>query len=173
MPVKPRLKGMDLTTVPEGVSHLAVSVFRLSRILKAQVSRVVSRSESLGLVAWRILMGLSLVPDATQRELVEFTRMEQAQISRALKEMEAKGLIRSARSETDGRVRLFSITEAGRARHADLLPGVGQLSQAIDAALSPDETTQFLQMCMRIEAAAQAGLPAAQTAKPNNVPEEV
>ncbi|WP_194287196.1 MarR family winged helix-turn-helix transcriptional regulator [Tritonibacter aquimaris] len=153
-----RLKGMELSQVPHGASVLAVAVFRLSRFLKSQVMRTVSDAGDIGLVSWRILMGLSLVDTATQRELVDFTRMEQAQLSRALKDMCDQGLIDSKPSETDRRARLFFLTEEGRATHQTLLPVVTRITDAIDAALSPEERFQFLEMCSRIERAASSAV---------------
>lgn len=148
---------MDLSEVPRGVSLLAVAVFRLTRALKSHVTRAVSHDGALGLVGWRVLMGLSLVEGATQRELVDFTRAEQAQVSRVLKEMTYQGLIDVQPSELDGRTRIFRLTEKGRQKHAALLPKVTRLTETIDAALSPDEQLLFLDMCARIERAAQLG----------------
>ena len=153
-----RLKGMSLEDVPRGVSLLAVAVFRLSRTLKSAVTHVVSRDKDIGLVAWRVLVGLSLVPDATQKELVAFTRTEQAQLSKVLKEMDQRGLIRSAADQDDRRAKVFRLTAAGRRRYRALLPDVTRLTDAMDAALAPDERQQFLSMCVRIaEVSEQAG----------------
>ncbi|MCP4315127.1 MAG: winged helix-turn-helix transcriptional regulator [Hyphomicrobiales bacterium] len=145
-----RLNGLNLEDVPSGVSVLAITVFRLSRKLKSAVTRIVAQDEAIGLVAWRILMGLSLVSDATQRELVEFTRTEQVQVSRILKDMEARGLIKSGTALEDRRAKVFSLTDLGRTKHQTLLPQVKQLTDAIDDALSTEERSQFLSMCERI-----------------------
>lgn len=150
-----RLNGLDLADVPGGVSLLAVAVFRLSRKLKSAVTRIVSQDESIGLVAWRILMGLSLVSDATQRELVDFTRTEQAQVSRILKEMESRGLIRSGTALGDRRAKVFSLTELGMSKQQTLLPQVKWLTDAIDDALNAEERLQFLSMCERIAKSSQ------------------
>ncbi len=152
---EPRLKGMSLADVPNGVSLLAVAVFRLSRSLKSAVTRVVSQDEAVGLVAWRVLVGLSLVSGATQKELVAFTRTEQAQLSRVLKEMDQRGLIRSAADRDDRRARSFSISDVGRRKFQTLLPDVERLTGAMDAALTADEQRQFLSMCERIADASQ------------------
>lgn len=151
------LQDMDLATAPEGVSVLAVALFRLSRTVKAKVSHAANTgSDPLGLVAWRILMGLSLVTSANQRELVEFVSTEQAQASRVLKDLIARGLITSKPSPTDGRARSISITELGSACRAQHMPAMSALAEQIDDALSPTETTQFLDMCNRIAAALHA-----------------
>jgi DNA-binding MarR family transcriptional regulator len=153
-----RLKGMKLEDVPSGASVLAVAVFRLSRSLNTAVTRVVSSDETVGLVTWRVLMGLSITSDATQRELVEFSRTEQAQLSRVMREMETRGLIQSKANPKDKREKLFCLTELGYVKHRALLPQVTHLTDAMDDALNSDEKIQFLSMCERIGMAAkQAG----------------
>ncbi|MEP2530393.1 MarR family winged helix-turn-helix transcriptional regulator [Shimia sp.] len=148
------LQNMDLAATPEGVSVLAVALFRVARSLKAKISHTVNNQpDALGLVAWRILMGLTLVKSANQREIVNFVSTEQAQVSRVLKDLDARGFIASHPSPTDGRARAFSITDQGRACRARHLPAMSALAKQIDNALSEAERVQFLDMCARIEAA--------------------
>jgi DNA-binding MarR family transcriptional regulator len=175
-----RLKGIELGHVPQGVSLLAVAVYRLARSLRSQVTTVVAREEGIRLVSWRIVMGLSEVEEATQKELIEYSRMEQAQVSRALKEMLDQGLIGTRPSTTDRRTRLFFLTDRGRAKQQALLPRVAHLSNAIDQALSPEEQLQFLEMCLRIEHAANGAVaelndvePDGATPATQSFPEEV
>jgi DNA-binding MarR family transcriptional regulator len=150
-----RLKGIELGSVPKGVSLLAVAVFRLSRALRSETTKVVSRDNGPGLVSWRIMAGLSLVDEATQKQLVEFTRIGQAQISRHLGDMLDQGLIGARPSQIDRRTKLFFLKDLGRQTHAKLYPDVARLSGAMDRALSHHEQLQFLEMCARIEAAAK------------------
>ena len=147
---------MSLEDVPEGVSIVAISSFRLARALKADVSWLIAQDEILGLVSWRVLVGLSIVTCATQKELVEFTKTEQAQLSRALKEMERRKLIAAQPSLEDARMKLFSATEFGRKKYQEMLPQATQFASAVDAALDPEERTQFLAMCDRISIASRA-----------------
>jgi DNA-binding MarR family transcriptional regulator len=100
-------------------------------------------------------MGLSIAPDATQRELVEFSRTEQAQLSRVMREMETRGLIQSTANPKDRREKLFCLTELGYVKHQTLLPQVRHLTDAMDGALNPEEQIQFLSMCERIAMAAK------------------
>lgn len=165
-----RLKGVELGNVPEGLSLLAVAGYRLSRTLKSLAASLVSRDKNIGLVSWRILMGLSLVDSATQRQLVDFTRMEQAQVSRCLKGLADKGLIGTLPSPTDRRARLFFLTERGRAKHQELFPDVVRLTTAIDAALSHHEQLQFLDMCSRTQRAAAEAVAETQNHRSNPSP---
>jgi DNA-binding MarR family transcriptional regulator len=150
-----RLTGMRPGQIPDGASLLAVTVFRLSRMLKSDVTRTVSKEPGVGLVSWRVFMGLSMAPEATQKELVTFSRIEQGQLSRVLKDMETRGLITSRPSDQDKRARVFALTQSGRKKHHDMLPRMIALADTIDTALSPEEQQTFLDMCARIAAAAE------------------
>jgi DNA-binding MarR family transcriptional regulator len=141
---------MSLDEVPNGISLLAIATFRLSRRLKSEVTRVVSQDKDINLVSWRVLVGLSLVPAASQIELVDFTRTEQAQVSRVLRQMTLRGLITSEPDADDRRSRVFSMTPTGLEKFHALSPDVARLSTALDGALDPDEQLQFLSMCERI-----------------------
>lgn len=144
------LRGLTLDDVPRGVSVLAIGVFRLSRRLKSAVNHVVSGDSFVGLPTWRVLVGLSMVASASQKELVEFTRTEQPQLSRVLKTMEMRGLIVAVPDPDDLRSKIFSITESGRERHKKLLPEVARVTEAMDAALNEEEAELFLSMCERV-----------------------
>ncbi|MEM7068618.1 MAG: MarR family winged helix-turn-helix transcriptional regulator [Pseudomonadota bacterium] len=150
-----RLSGVVLEDVPQGVSLLAVASFRLARSLKTELTRGIAQGDDIGLVYWRVLLGLSLVENATQKELVEFTRTEQAQLSRALKEMEKRGLIAAEKHEHDGRTKIFTATGYGRLKFSERLPQATRITSAIDAALDHEEQRQFLAMCEKISRTAQ------------------
>lgn len=144
---------LDLANVPVGTSPVPMATYRLSRLIRAGLADCLSLSSELGLVAWRICLGLSGNKPVAQRELVEFTDLEQAQVSRALKTMEDRGLIGSRRSDHDGRVRLFHLTAKGRKQFNTVLPAVSAYYAAIDEALTEDEQAQFLSMARRVAAA--------------------
>lgn len=144
-----------LDPVPPGVSELAVVSFRLARAIKADVRRLLAQDDPIGLVSWRVLVGLTTAPNSTQTDLVDFTKTEQAQLSRTLKDMQQNGLITSKPCPSDKRTKLFSLTPLGRRRYGEKLPGVKQLVDCIDSALSDDEKPLFLEMCQRIAAASQ------------------
>lgn len=141
---------LDSDNIPPGASLLSVVVYRLSRLLRAQTEQVLSYSGALSVVDWRIILGLFMRPSTTQKELVEFVLMHQAQISRSLALLEDQGLIRSERSMQDKRARLFSLTQLGQKIYDQNSPAITEFCEAIDQCLSPAETKQFLDFTMRI-----------------------
>lgn len=160
---------LDLKNVPIGTSQVSMATYRLSRLIRSGLADVLSNSSELGLVAWRICLGLSQSKTVAQRELVEFTDIEQAQVSRALRTMEKRKLIGSMRSASDGRVRLFFLTEKGRDHFNKVLPAVSNYYDVIDDALSADEQAQFLSMAHRIAASSEKAKGAALISDQKNI----
>ncbi len=149
------IKQLEIGDIPPGASLLSVVVYRLSRLLRAQTEQVLSCSGELSVVDWRIILGLFMRPSSTQKELVEFVLMHQAQVSRSLAMLEDQGLIRSERSMQDKRARLFALTPRGQEIYDQNAPAITEFCEAIDKCLSPTETKQFLDMTMRIAQASK------------------
>ncbi len=145
---------LDLDFVPPGASIIAMATHRLSRLLRSELGELLNQQAGLGLPAWRIFIGLASRGEITQKELVEFTKIEQAQISRSLTFMENDGLISSRRCDDDRRSRRFSLTDRGRAEYERQLPSVSVYCSTVDQALTAEELDQFLSMAERIAKAA-------------------
>lgn len=151
---------LRLDTVPPGASLVSVATQRAARLLRGRLAEVLAGAGTLSLVDWRICLCLARDEEQTQKALVDFSGMEQGQVSRALARMEDRGLLTARQSAEDRRVRLFALTQKGRAWFEALRPVVSAYGARIDAALTPDEQHQFLDMLGRITAAAsQAGQP--------------
>lgn len=149
------IKQLEISDIPPGASLLSVVVYRLSRLLRAQTEQALSYSGELSVVDWRIVLGLFMRPSSTQKELVEFVLMHQAQVSRSLAMLEEQGLIRSERSMQDKRARLFSLTPMGQEIYEQNSPIITEFCEAIDQCLSPAETKLFLDMTVRIAQASR------------------
>ena len=141
---------LDLDFVPPGASVVSMATHRLSRLLRRELGELLSRQGNIGLPGWRIYVGLASLGDVTQKELVEFTKIEQGQISRSLAFMEDDGLISSRRCNDDRRSRRFALTAKGRNEFERILPSVAAYCDAVDCALSESELNLFLSMAERI-----------------------
>jgi len=145
---------LDLEFVPPGASIISMATHRLSRLLRSELGELLNQQAGIGLPGWRIYVGLASCGEITQKELVDFTKIEQGQISRSLAFMEGDGLIASRRCDDDKRSRRFSLTAKGRGEFERLLPSVTVYCDAVDQALSEDELKLFLSMAERIATAA-------------------
>lgn len=141
---------LGLEKIPFGASSVAVTAYRLSQLLRSELEGALAVQGELSLIEWRICLGLSEASTVSQKELVQFTRMQQAQVSRALVLLEERSLIVSTSSKQDRRSKLYSLTELGSKYLKRNLPIVLEFCETIDAALSPPEIELYMQLSERI-----------------------
>jgi MarR family transcriptional regulator, transcriptional regulator for hemolysin len=94
----------------------------------AQVARVVSREFDEALAAaggslpvWLVLLNIKTRQLANQRELAEAVGIREATLTHHLNAMEADGLLTRERHQTNRRVHVVQLTDAGEAAFARLL----------------------------------------------------
>lgn len=147
---------LGLDDIPDAASLVHVTVERLFRVLKTQMSALLEARGS-SIVEWRILLMLRIHGELAQKDLVREVAMVQAQVSRTLAALQARGLVSARRSTRDRRVWLFDITDAGLALYADIAPTMAARKQALDSVLSTGDLQAFLDAARRI--AREAGRP--------------
>lgn len=145
---------LHLDSIPPGASNAAVAAHRLSRTLRTALSQKLRQSANISLVEWRILVGISTAGETSQRYLVDFTKAEQAQVSRCLTSLIEKGLILSRRCDDDRRTMRYKHSESGGQLFDRLMPEIAQYNETVDRALNNAELNQFLSFCERIAATA-------------------
>ena len=145
---------LKLTQRPAGASLALIATNRLARLLSSNLAELVQENGNIGLPSWRIYTGLAKMEEASQKELVAHTQIEQSHISRALAQLEDRGELVSRRCTLDKRARRFSFTPVGRANFERLLPIVETYSNTIDQALSAQEMESYISMTRRLAHAA-------------------
>jgi DNA-binding MarR family transcriptional regulator len=134
---------LALETVPAAASLVHVTVERLFRMLKAQMSATLEDCGS-SIVEWRILLMLHTYGEMAQRDLVREVAMVQAQVSRTLTSMQKRNLVRTKRSDEDRRIRLFRLTPAGETLYESIAPAMVRRKATLDSVLTAEETQTFL-----------------------------
>ena len=99
---------------------------------------------------WTILATLHAAGPLIQRELATRVHLESPTLTRYLVQMEADGLVRRPRSETDRRATTVELTEAGRARYRGLLKISVEGHAQLLHGFSEQETASLLDMLARI-----------------------
>jgi DNA-binding MarR family transcriptional regulator len=105
-------------------SFLPSLIRNLSEGMAASMSRRITGSFRLSTTEWRILLQLAEHEALTASDIVEYSAMEKSKVSRALTNLESRGLVERSVSESDHRVKLLSMTETGRKRYTALVPRV-------------------------------------------------
>ncbi len=105
-------------------SFLPSLIRNLSEGMAASMSRRITGSFRLSTTEWRILLQLAEHEALTASDIVEYSAMEKSKVSRALTNLENRGLVERSVSESDHRVKLLSMTSTGRKRYTALVPRV-------------------------------------------------
>ncbi len=115
--------------------------YRLSRInakLNAQATRILKETSGLTQAHWRVLVMIDALGPVAPAQIVRTALMDKGQLSRTIKDMVARGLIRLKDSGSDHRSHVFSITERGRSLFERARPAMQarhlRLSEDLDAA---------------------------------------
>lgn len=118
--------------------------YRLA-VLAEEVSRAVAaiyqERFQLSRHEWRMLAALSDTGAATAKELGEYSTLDKMQVSRALADLEAKGVISRAEGRADRRTKQVRLTARGRNLFAAIVPVVREREAALLSVLSEEELT--------------------------------
>ena len=133
--------------------------FRARRAARAITRAYDTALRPTGLQATQVTLmnAIALGPEGTQPmgRLSEILALEISTLTRNLSALEKAGLVEIGRSDTDRRVRVVRLSEAGKTRLADALPMWKQAHGEIGAALG-DETAAALHAALNAASLAMA-----------------
>ena len=98
--------------------RLAVISERVSRRLSVDYER----SHGISVAEWRVLVHLQWQGTVSVREIQDYTNLEKSRVSRAVKRLEAIGLVQKKPSEVDARLVEIALTEDGLRALAEIIP---------------------------------------------------
>ena len=104
----------------------------------------------VGIEVWRLLVELAVKGQTTAQDAARNLGMDKGSVSRALRSMQADGLITVRLDADDGRLRLARLTRKGRDLHRRIEPLALHRHQVFLSALKPQEQAQFLDMLHRL-----------------------
>lgn len=96
-----------------GTPNLALHLAILGRLVDRSLARELAEV-GLNIAQWRALALLSLADSTTFRDLADYAWLDRGDLSRALRKLEADGLVRRSPHPTDRRSALLALTAAGR-----------------------------------------------------------
>jgi MarR family transcriptional regulator, transcriptional regulator for hemolysin len=108
------------------------------------------------LVTWVVLTHARRTPGCSQSQLAELMGVEGPTMARHLDRLEAAGLVERRRDGPDRRVSRIHLTEAGVARHDELVVVVERFDRRLRATFSPAEQQQLRSFLDRIDDALEA-----------------
>src|SRR5262245_20599531 len=101
-------------------------------------------------VQYSVMTALEREGPLDQISLAREVGIDRANATDVIRRLEARGVLRRAADETDSRVKVCSITAAGRRLTARMLPAVEQAHAQTIAALPPRERSAFVGSLRRL-----------------------
>ncbi|WP_018911892.1 MarR family winged helix-turn-helix transcriptional regulator [Thiomonas sp. FB-6] len=161
MPPSPSPPPADAPAAPDlaaGAARKTVDLRNYAPAYLSWISNKLSRGASqaylaafdVGIEVWRILVLLAIEPALSAQHICRVMGMDKAQVSRCFKSMQAKGLIRVALDPRDGRLRIASITPAGRELHDSIYDLALERERALLSGLSAEERAQLLRLLHKV-----------------------
>jgi DNA-binding MarR family transcriptional regulator len=115
-------------------------------------SRVYLRLFGIGIIEWRILNVLAGQSGATAQSVCNKIDLDKAAASRSLQVLERLGYVTADAHPSDARKRTLSLTIAGRALHARVLPVAAEREQHLLQGFTEAEQEILLNMLRRMQA---------------------
>ncbi len=111
----------------------------VAKLVDRYFARLLARQCGLNIAQWRCVALLHLAGRSTHRDLARQAWVDRGEVSRALAELERRGLVSRTPNPGDGRSPLFALTAAGEALFLSFRPQWRRFQQQLNAALSSAE----------------------------------
>ncbi|MEI6573043.1 MAG: MarR family winged helix-turn-helix transcriptional regulator [Alphaproteobacteria bacterium] len=125
----------------------------LAQTVSQQLSAIYASRFNLDIPQWRILANLASRGDVSAQDIARFTFSHKSTISRAVQDLEDRGLITRKISKVDKRSFTLSLTTTGRRLFRQLLPLVLEFEQNIVALISDADSRALLKGLAALEKA--------------------
>jgi DNA-binding MarR family transcriptional regulator len=134
--------------------------YRLS-LLTNTISQGMAQSyrslHNISITEWRVLAVLGRFPGLSASEVVDRTAMDKVAISRAVKNLEEKGLLERRTDEEDRRRQNLVITQnPGQAVLSEVIPMAQRYETALVGALDEGELSYLLKLITKLQDSALA-----------------
>lgn len=118
--------------------RLGYKVSRLAGLMEARLDAMIGQ-HGITRMMWCILSGVGLEGVTTPSDLARYIGIARPTVSRLLRDMEGRGLIRRLDAEGDGRCVEIRLTDSGRTVLHACRPLVDQLNAYFGAKLNPQD----------------------------------
>lgn len=100
----------------------------------------------ISVAEWRILVNLAYSDSQSVRDIQKRIRLDKAKVSRAVAQLESRGLLTKEIDDTDRRLLLLELTKSGRQMVRDLVPLAEDFQRQVAAKLTGDITDMQKQL---------------------------
>ncbi len=136
-------------------TFVTLKLARLQNNLNAQATALLKEKVGLSLVEWRVIQMLRMHENAFMTELAELAQMDKGQLSRKIKSMVAKGLLRVETDADDKRMQHIRLTEAALEISAEMMPTMQKRQALLVAGISEEDLETFYAVVAKMDAASK------------------
>ena len=136
-------------------SFVTYRLAKLQSQLNAQGTAILKEKSGLSLVEWRVIQVIRMFDKPSPSQIAEHVQMDKGQLSRKIKGMIKKGLLKSQRDDDDKRIQKLELTEIARDINKQLVPIMEQRQHHLLADVTPEEIEIFYLIIKKIEAASK------------------
>ncbi|MGC6530337.1 MAG: MarR family winged helix-turn-helix transcriptional regulator [Candidatus Puniceispirillaceae bacterium] len=136
-------------------SFVTYRLAKLQSQLNAQGTAILKEKSGLSLVEWRVIQVIRMFDKPSPSQIAEHVQMDKGQLSRKIKGMIKKGLLKSQRDVDDKRIQKLELTEIARDINKQLVPIMEQRQHHLLADVTPEELELFYLIIKKIEAASK------------------
>ncbi len=132
--------------------------YRLSILydeISQSVAQVYAKRYRLTRPQWRVLATLGNSEPLSAKAIAGLTRLEKMQVSRAVEQLNQKGLIDKQSDESDKRHLRLALTSRGLSLYREIVPLVLARESFLLSALSAEEQERFKEMMERLREKSQ------------------
>lgn len=156
--VSANLGAMNTHNTPSFQTPSSFVTFRLARLqssLNAQGAALLKSKSGLSLVEWRLIQTLRMIKNASLTEIADHVQMDKGQLSRKIKAMVEKGLLRTETNKRDQRIQHLTLTAEAEKLSAEMMPFMDARQQHLLANVSVEDLEVFYSVIDKIEAASK------------------
>lgn len=127
-------------------NYCAYYLQAIATAMSNQASSLFISQLGIGIVEWRCLSVLAQEEDVSAARICELSNMSRPLVSRALKQLHSKGLVKNAKKKAPGKTQPLSITPKGYSAHDAALTISLDREKNLRTGLSEDEIRDFLRI---------------------------
>lgn len=135
--------------VPHSV--LARRILVLSNTLAIAASRIYGREFDLPLAEWRLLAMVAQAKSAGVVQLAQMLVTHKAWVSKTVRGLESKGLVKVSPDKSDARRSLITLTPKGQKLYQQVVPVTMERNQRLLSALTKDESVLFDRLLAKLQ----------------------
>ncbi|MBI3436224.1 MAG: MarR family transcriptional regulator [Proteobacteria bacterium] len=124
-------------------AFLPYRLYLLANLSALALSRVYNDQYGIGIPEWRVLVTLGQFGVMTGKAIGAHTHMHKTKVSRAVAELEKRGLLARRTNREDMRESLLSLTPEGRATYEELAPRALDFARRLAEAIDPTDRAAF------------------------------